>query len=85
MSEARKFKALPIKSKGILYLYVRYALSSIYSYFIKLLFFFKSGFKLWVVTYLFYISIFILKQKFIFVKQLLSADVANMKKNHPEK
>ena len=39
---ARKFKALPIKSKGILYLYVRYAPSSIYSCFIKLLGFFYT-------------------------------------------
>ena len=42
---ARKFKALPIKSKGILYLYVRYAPSSIYCCFLKLLVFLHSGFK----------------------------------------
>ena len=66
---ARKFKALPIKSKGILYLYVRYAPSSIYSCFIKLLGFFytQDSNCEWLSTY-FTFFIFILKQKFIFVK-----------------
>ena len=44
---ARKFKALPIKSKGILYLYVRYAPSSIYSW----VFYTQDSNRDWLPTY----------------------------------